>query len=170
MTPTRQLNSSSNFVCICKSLCRVLFVCIGVAAAFQSPPAAVAADAAAEKERDALVLTLGTSRPDPINLPSVSRVNLRDARLEPVLAPIDYPWAFEFINETQILLTRHAGQLLHIDLKSGISKVIEGLPDIAVGTGKWACSTLRFTPSLHPIDAFICPTPNLMRDRIVTQY
>ena len=146
MALTRHSNSSLDLACISKSLRRVLIACIGVAAAFQSSIAALAADAAAEKERDALVLTLGTSRPDPINLPSVSRVNLRDARLEPVLAPIDYPWAFEFINESEILLTRHAGQLLHIDLKSGMSEVIGGLPDIAVGTGQMGLLDV----ALHP--------------------
>jgi len=103
---------------------------------FQVVAAEPSADAAKEKERDAIVLTLGTSRPEPVSLPSISRVNVRDAKLEPVLPRLKYPWAFEFINESEILLTQHAGKLLRIDLNSGVSQAVRGLPDIAVGTGQ----------------------------------
>ena len=99
-----------------------------------------------EQERDALVLTLGTSRPVQINIPSVFRLNVRDAKLEQVLAPMNYPFAFEFVSESEALITLHSGSLLRANLVTGASKEISGLPEIAVGTGQMGLLDIE----LHP--------------------
>jgi glucose/arabinose dehydrogenase/cytochrome c5 len=66
-------------------------------------------------------------------LNSLSLVNVRDATLEQVLPPLNYPWAFEFINDHEILLTRIEGELLRIDLNTGLQTAMEGLPEIGKG-------------------------------------
>lgn len=66
-------------------------------------------------------------------LTSLSLVNVRDAVLERVLPPLDYPWAFEFIGENEILLTQISGKLSRIDLRTGETTEIGGLPDIGEG-------------------------------------
>ena len=145
MTPTRKSNRTSGFAHLCRTPL-VAAMTFFAASFFEVLAAEPSADAAKEKERDAIVLTLGTSRPEPVSLPSISRVNVRDAKLEPVLPRLKYPWAFEFINESEILLTQHAGKLLRIDLNTGVSQAIGGLPEIAVGTGQMGLLDV----ALHP--------------------
>ena len=145
MTPTRKSNRTSGFAHLCRTPL-VAAMTFFAASFFEVLAAEPSADAAKEKERDAIVLTLGTSRPEPVSLPSISRVNVRDAKLEPVLPRLKYPWAFEFINESEILLTQHAGKLLRIDLNTGVSQAIRGLPEIAGGTGQMGLLDV----ALHP--------------------
>ena len=145
MTPTTAPRPTTVFANV-RSLLLVAVITFIATSFFAIARAESPIDAAKDEERDALVLTLGTSRPESVDLPSVSRVNVRDARLEPVLPRVRYPWAFEFINESEILLTQHAGKLLHVDLSSGVSKAIEGLPDIAGGTGQMGLLDV----ALHP--------------------
>lgn len=75
----------------------------------------------------------GVAPPYTGKLNSLALINVRDAVLEQVLPPMDYPWAFEFITEDKILLTQIAGQLLEIDLNTKEKKVIGGLPEIGKG-------------------------------------
>jgi len=145
MTPTTAPRPTTVFANV-RSLLLVAVITFIATSFFAIARAESPIDAAKDEERDALVLTLGTSRPESVDLPSVSRVNVRDARLEPVLPRVRYPWAFEFINESEILLTQHAGKLLHVDLSSGVSKAIEALPDIAGGTGQMGLLDV----ALHP--------------------
>ncbi|MDZ7782861.1 MAG: PQQ-dependent sugar dehydrogenase [Halioglobus sp.] len=67
------------------------------------------------------------------DLDSLSLINIRDATLQRVLPPIDYPWAFEFISDDEILLTQISGKLSKIDLKTGEAVVLGGLPTIGSG-------------------------------------
>ena len=66
-------------------------------------------------------------------LKSLAAINIRDAKLERILPPLDYAWAFEFIDSETILLTLHGGRLLQINLSSGEQIDIDGLPRIGSG-------------------------------------
>lgn len=83
--------------------------------------------------RDAAVANLGIIEPYTGKLTSLSLINVRDAKLERVLPPIKYPWAFEFIGSDEILLTQNNGTLLKINLITGDRSKISGLPEIGSG-------------------------------------
>lgn len=91
-------------------------------------------DASGEpSSRDAAVANLGIIEPYKGKLTSLSLINVRDAKLERVLPPIEYPWAFEFIDSNEILLTQNNGTLLRINLTNGDRSKILGLPEIGSG-------------------------------------
>jgi glucose/arabinose dehydrogenase len=79
------------------------------------------------------VAQLGVAPPYSGDLDSLSLINIRDAVLERVVPPLDYPWAFEFISDDEVLLTRISGELLRINLATGEQTPIGGLPDIGKG-------------------------------------
>lgn len=83
--------------------------------------------------RDDTIAKLGIVKPYTGSLTSLSLLNIRDAKLERILPPLDYPWAFEFINSGEILLTQNNGNLLRINLASGEKAQIKGLPEIGSG-------------------------------------
>jgi len=90
----------------------------------------------------------GTGQPAPYcgDLPSLAALNVREANLEKVLDGFDFPWAFEFINDRELLLTEFSGHLKRVDLDTGRSVDITGLPEIA--TGKAQAGLLDV--ALHP--------------------
>lgn len=84
-------------------------------------------------DKDNAVANLGIAPEYSGVLASLSLLNVRDAVLELVLPPIGYPWAFEFIGESEILLTQHNGDLSRFNLETGRRTLISGLPDIGQG-------------------------------------
>lgn len=78
--------------------------------------------------RDAVVSGLGIVEPYTEQLTSLSQINIQDAQLERALAAIEYPWALEFVNKNEILLTQNNGTLLQINLSSEERFAIGGLP------------------------------------------
>lgn len=97
-------------------------------------------------DRDLVLQKLGQPREMVNSLPSAVRLNVIEAKLEQILPAIEYPWAFEFLNESEILLTQHGGTLSRISLKTGSVTHIQGLPTIATGTGQMGL----FDVELHP--------------------
>lgn len=89
--------------------------------------------AANSSGQEQAVAKLGVAPKYSGELNSLSLINVRDANLQQVLPPMDYPWAFEFINDDEILLTQIAGKLLRINLGTRESTPITGLPDIGEG-------------------------------------
>ncbi|MEE4143572.1 MAG: PQQ-dependent sugar dehydrogenase [Halieaceae bacterium] len=77
----------------------------------------------------------GTGQPEPYcgDLPSLAAVNVREAKLEQVADGFDFPWAFEFIGDGQLLLTEFSGHLKRVDIDTGRVVDITGLPEIATG-------------------------------------
>ncbi len=73
----------------------------------------------------------GTPLPYHGDLPTLAALNIRNARLEKVLQGLDRPWAFEFVNDQEILLTELPGRISRYRLDSGELTEITGLPDIA---------------------------------------
>src|SRR5690606_33219743 len=94
---------------------------------------APAEQSAEPSSKDGAVASLGQAPNYLGTLASLSSINIRDAALERVLPPIGYPWAFEFINETEILLTQNSGDLSRFDLETGRRVIITGLPEIGHG-------------------------------------
>ncbi len=90
----------------------------------------------------------GTGQPEPYcgDLPSLAAVNVREAKLEEVVDGFRFPWAFEFINDRELLLTEFFGQLKRVNIETGRSVDITGLPEIA--TGKAQAGLLDV--ALHP--------------------
>jgi len=82
----------------------------------------------------------------PGGVPSVRALNIPNAELEKVLTGLEYPWAFEFIDATRILITEKAGRLSRYDFDSGELTPIAGLP--AMATGKPQTGLLDV--ELHP--------------------
>lgn len=66
-------------------------------------------------------------------LNSISKLNIRDAKLQNVLTGLEYPWAFEFINNEELLLTEISGNLYHFNLTTGKKTSLGGLPEIGSG-------------------------------------
>lgn len=50
------------------------------------------------------------------NLPTMSAINMRTATLRRIHVDLEEPWAFEFLSDTEILLTERKARLLRIDL------------------------------------------------------
>lgn len=65
------------------------------------------------------------------NLPSLAAVNIRDARLETVLAGLDRPRAFEFIAADEVLISEIGGRLLRYRFGADAPRSLAGLPPIA---------------------------------------
>ena len=80
----------------------------------------------------------GTGQPAPYcgDLPSLAAVNVREAKLEKVAEGFKFPWAFEFINDKELLLTEFSGHLKRVDIETGKSVDIAGLPEIETGRGQ----------------------------------
>lgn len=104
------------------------------------PTPALAADSEAARkieEKAAKVSeikkNLGKPTPYKGELQSISKLNIRDAKLEKVVTGLSYPWAFEFINKSEILITEKDAKLIHYNLETGTKTYITGLPDIAIG-------------------------------------
>lgn len=64
-------------------------------------------------------------------LPSLSKLNVRDAVLEEVITGLSEPWAFEFIDEDEVIVTEIGGKLSRFNLLTRQLTNISGLPEIA---------------------------------------
>lgn len=64
------------------------------------------------------------------SLPSMARVNIRNAVLDVVYSGLDYPWAMEFVSDVTLLVSGHAGKLWLIDTSAGSVKPVSGAPRI----------------------------------------
>jgi glucose/arabinose dehydrogenase len=71
---------------------------------------------------------LGQPAPYHGDLASLAALNIRDARLEELVAGLDQPWAFEFISQHSIIITERVGQLRLLDLRDGSLDEVRGLP------------------------------------------
>ena len=79
-------------------------------------------------------------------LSSLSAVNVRDAQLEEIVSGLNKPRAFEFLDEKEIILTEIGGTLKRLDLTTGATTEIGGLPDIAASHDQ----TGLLDVALHP--------------------
>ena len=70
---------------------------------------------------------------EPGGVPSIRALNIPNAELHKVLTGLEYPWAFEFIDATRILITEKGRRLSRYDLESGELTPIAGLPEMATG-------------------------------------
>lgn len=64
-------------------------------------------------------------------IPSLVALNIRDARVEVVLAGLERPWAFEFIDDDEVLITEIGGRLLRYRFGDPAPVTVDGLPAIA---------------------------------------
>jgi len=91
---------------------------------------------------------VGPGQPKPYcgDLPSLAAVNVREAKLEMVSDAFSKPWAFEFIDDTELLVTEFSGSLKRLDLDTGQAVGISGLPEIVPGDGQAGLLDI----ALHP--------------------
>jgi len=78
----------------------------------------------------------GQPKPYCGDLASLAAVNIREAKLEKIAKGFDRPWAFEFINANELLITEFSGHLKQLFIDTGKSVDIAGLPDIVTGKGQ----------------------------------
>lgn len=117
----------------------------------ESKPGIEAAPAASSVQvernhRNAIYAQLGIARPYTGKLTSLASLNIRDAKLERILEPVAYPWAFEFLSPQELLVTLHRGELLRIDLATGAMQSVTGLPTISAGSDQIGLMDI----ALHP--------------------
>lgn len=82
-------------------------------------------------------------------LPSLAAINIRDAQLDLVHGELARPWSMEFIDERSILIAEQAGRLQLLDLASGATTPIEGLPAIESGRGQLGLMDIALHPNFH---------------------
>lgn len=80
------------------------------------------------------------------NLRGLYLMNIRDARLDPVITGLSRPWAFEFLDAETLLITETGGRLYRLGLSPRTLTPISGLPEIATG----ASQTGLFDVEIHP--------------------
>lgn len=73
----------------------------------------------------------GTPKPYHGELPSLAALNIRDARIEKILDDLELPWAFEFIDSNELLITELPGRLSRLRLDSGELTPLPGMPEVA---------------------------------------
>lgn len=62
---------------------------------------------------------------------SLAALNVRDAQVQEVLNGLELPWAFEFLSDSEVIVTERLGALRRVNLKTGEALRISGLPAIA---------------------------------------
>lgn len=74
---------------------------------------------------------IGPGQPKPYcgDLPSLAAVNVREVALDTVSEGFRRPWAFEFINASEVLVTEFEGSLRRLDTVTGELVTVAGLPD-----------------------------------------
>ena len=90
-------------------------------------------------------------QPEPYfgDLDSVADVNVRDAVLQEIYTGLQFPWAFEFISDTELLITEFAGQFKVLDLNTGKVSSIDGeIPTLAGAAGTQQIGLMDV--ALHP--------------------
>ncbi|MDA3933321.1 MAG: PQQ-dependent sugar dehydrogenase [Gammaproteobacteria bacterium] len=80
------------------------------------------------------------------SLPSLAAVNQRQAQLELVIDTLQQPWAFEFLNADEIIITEFAGSMQRLSLTDGQLSAIGGVPKVATN----AQQTGLLDIALHP--------------------
>ena len=89
----------------------------------------------------------GQPKPYAGDLPSIAALNIRNAVLEKRHSGLDYPWAMEFISDSELLITEFGGSLQRLDLATDKRTPVQGLPgDIATGKGQIGLMDI----ALHP--------------------
>lgn len=78
----------------------------------------------------------GQPRPYCGDLPSLAALNIREATLQKIPVELDSPWAFEFLSDSELLVTEFGGELKRVDVVTGESILVEGLPEISSGGGQ----------------------------------
>jgi glucose/arabinose dehydrogenase len=63
-------------------------------------------------------------------LQSLSDVNIRNARLDVITKDLDKPWAFEFLNDEEVLITELGGGMKRLNLKTKGLIRLQGVPQI----------------------------------------
>lgn len=89
---------------------------------------------------------LGQPPPYQGSLPSLAAVNQRQAKLELVIDTLQQPWAFEFLNADEIIITEFAGNMQRLSLTDGQLSAIGGVPKVATS----AQQTGLLDIALHP--------------------
>ncbi len=64
-------------------------------------------------------------------LNSLALLNIRNAELDTVVDGLNSPWALEFLNDNELLITEFAGKLLRLNLETGGKTYISGVPRVA---------------------------------------
>ena len=60
----------------------------------------------------------------------------QDFIVQSVVSDLDHPWSMVFLNDEQVLVTERSGTLKSVNIRSGQSQYVQGLPDVAaVGQG-----------------------------------
>lgn len=87
-------------------------------------------------------------QPEPYygDFPSLAKVNIRNAVLEELTRDLQYPWAFEFISDRELLLTEFSGAMKIFNIESREMLPVEGLPYIPSGKGQIGLMDV----ALHP--------------------
>jgi glucose/arabinose dehydrogenase len=78
----------------------------------------------------------GQPKPYCGDLPSLAAVNIREVKLETISEEFQRPWAFEFISDSEVLVTEFKGKLKRLDTSAQKSTSIKGLPKIVPGKGQ----------------------------------
>lgn len=88
-------------------------------------------------------------QPKPYNgdLPSMARINIRNAVLEKVYSGLDHPWAMEILSDEELLISEFGGGMVRLNLLSGKASTVTGLPDY-LATGKDQIGLMDI--ALHP--------------------
>ncbi len=79
-------------------------------------------------------------------VPTVRLLNVENALLESVFSDLDAPWSFEFLGDSEVLVTEIRGRLVRVDLETGERFEIAGLPKIATDKAQTGLLDL----ALHP--------------------
>jgi len=122
-----------------------------------SPDAAASGSAASpaaakqttdQTQQDVAVAQRQSGQPPPYlgDLPSLAAVNQRDAQLDVVVEGLQRPWAFEFLNDDEILINEFPGSMQRLRLSDGQLTEVNGLPEIANDTEQSGLLDL----ALHP--------------------
>jgi glucose/arabinose dehydrogenase/cytochrome c5 len=120
-------------------------------------------------------LAPGQPKPYRGDLPSVARVNVRDAVLEQLAQGLQYPWAFEFIAPGKLLVTEFAGSMKIFDVKTRSLVKIEGLPEIPSGVGQVGLMDVALHPEfatnglIYFSHAILDPTDESLRATAVSR-
>lgn len=88
----------------------------------------------------------GQPKPYVGDFPSLAKVNIRNAVLEELGSGLEYPWAFEFISDRELLLTEFAGTMKIFNIQTRSMDAVEGLPSLPLSRGQIGLMDV----ALHP--------------------
>lgn len=73
------------------------------------------------------------TRPASRPVKTLVAMNIRGARMAPVVSGMKHPWAFEFIDDRRVIVTELGGRMLLADLEGGETVALSGVPAVATG-------------------------------------